>query len=520
MGKFIKLVILRTLIIYSFTLYADENFQDYQTIVSELKILEQSYPTICKVYDIGDSRGKEYAEAGKTAYDNYKHDIWAVKVSDNVAIEEDEPGFCFMAGHYANEPVGVEVTISLLKYFVENYASDSSIAEQVNSAQIWFIPLVNPDGHKVALDGGNSLWRKNICDNNRNGIFDSESDGVDLNRNYGFEWGLTGASDDFSNDTYHGTAPWSEPETKAVKAFMESREFVAGISYNSIGETVLFPYGYDHPVKTPDFRALKKLAQDIAMAIPGDNGNHYNFKAAWQESPCSGTAEDFLYGEHGVFSLRVTLGTTVFPEPEVVETICSNNLESALIMLNRTNVATLTGHITDANTGEPVEATIFIKDIDDKGEAREPYKSNKKFGRYFRLLSNGGYEITVSAPGYIPQTFSDIRIFKDKATILDVQLQPYATNSVTGNTMDLNRKTLQLVPLSSQIVGISIPVTTTTHLAIYNANGRLMEIFTVSGVNTQNRVIRWNTSQIARGMYVINVGGNGHNQVIRYMHTK
>lgn len=145
-----------------------DNIPGYRVMcrrLPDLQLLEATYPDICKLYDIGDSRGKVYYNEGKQNYVNYQHDIWALKVSDNVELDEDEPAIYYMGAHHAREPLSTEVAFYVLDHIIENYGVDPVITENVNSKEIWFIPIVNPDGQKIVLDQTDTNWRKNIRDN-------------------------------------------------------------------------------------------------------------------------------------------------------------------------------------------------------------------------------------------------------------------------------------------------------------------------------------------------------------------
>jgi len=405
---------------------------DYDEMLATLQQIEADNPDICKLYDIGDSRGKQYSDAGNSNYDDYYHEIWALKVSDNVEQEEDEPGIYYLAEHHAREPISLEVNMAVLNHIIDNYGTDPEITDNVNNTQIWFVPLVNPNGHKVVTDEIYTMWRKNICDNNENGEIDVTGyyaqDGVDPNRNYGWEWG--GASASWTSETFQGTSAFSEPETQAVKNLIDSHHFIAGISYHSYSELILYPYGYAEGIAAPDQAALEELAVDMAVTIPAQYGGNYTPQSAWELYPCTGTTDDYVYGTHGVFGFTIELATEFIPPASQVEDICNNNIEAAMILLNRANSSTLTGHITDANTLEPVEAMVFIEGIDDSGVYREPYMSNEEFGTYYRLLTDGNYTVTFSAYGYDSQTFDDV-VINDDVTTLDIALVP------SSNTIDL-----------------------------------------------------------------------------------
>jgi len=442
-----------------------DGYVDYEQMLAELQQIELDYPNTCKLYDIGESRGKQYSDAGNSNYDDYYHEIWAMKVSDNVEIEEDEPSIYYLSEHHAREPISLEVNMAVLNHIIDNYGTDPEITDNVDNTQIWFVPLVNPNGHKIVTDEIYTMWRKNICDNNGNGSINTgyyAEDGVDPNRNYSWEWG--GASTDWTSETYQGTSAFSEPETQAVEALIDNHHFVAGISYHSYSELVLYPFGYEDGVVAPDHAALEELAIDMAVTIPGQYGGNYTPMPGWDLYPCTGTTDDYTYGTHGVFSFTIELATEFIPPAGQVAGICEDNIEAAMILLDRVNGSILTGHITDADTDEPIEAMIFIDGIDDIGVYREPYMSNEEFGSYYRLLTNDTYNVTISAYGYDSQTYEDV-VIDDDVTLLDVALVPSSsTIDLSGVVTDGDTGE----PLANAVVAIQdfgVPSVTT------NANG-------------------------------------------------
>jgi hypothetical protein len=88
-------------------------------MLAELKRLEADHPEICKLYDIGDSPGKQYFATGKQEYASSNHDIWALKVSRNLAVEEDEPNIIYSGGHHAREPISLEVRFAVLNHIFD-----------------------------------------------------------------------------------------------------------------------------------------------------------------------------------------------------------------------------------------------------------------------------------------------------------------------------------------------------------------------------------------------------------------
>ncbi len=385
-------------------------YREYNDVLADLEQYEDDYPEICRLYDIGESWGKEYATAGHVYYNNFQHEIWALKVSDNPDDTEDEPAIYYMGAHHSREPISTEVCMAVLDHVLTNYGTDDEITNDVDNKEIWFIPIVNPNGVKIVLDQTDIWWRKNIRDNNNNHTFDSDyqsgtgDDGVDPNRNYGFTWGNVGSTDNPNGETYHGPNEFSEPETQAVRDLVASRHFVAGISYHSHGELVLVPYGYADNIYPPDADALMDLGVLVAENIDALGYGHYTPQYSYALYPTMGGTDDWAYGVYGIFGYTVELATEFIPSANQVPQICGDNVPGAMELLRRIDYNTITGHITDADTGQPIQAEIFIEGIDDTGEFRTPCTSDEAYGRYYRMVMPGAYNVTYSAYGYLSQT--------------------------------------------------------------------------------------------------------------------
>ena len=413
-----------------------DGYRSYNDMLAELQQIESLHPDICKLYDIGDSWGKIYYNEGNSNYEDFQHDIWALKISDNVEIEEDEPNILYDGEHHAREPISMEMVMKIIYHIVNNYGSDTQITNDVNNKQIWFVPLINPNGHKLVWDQTNYWWRKNIRDNNQNGTIYSgnttdNQDGVDPNRNYGFEWGDVGTTDEWTGETYHGPNAFSEPNIQAMRDLVCAHNFVAAISYHSYSELVLFPLGYQNNTIAPDHDALEDLAVQMANTIPSLDGGHYTPQESWQLYPCMGTSDDYYYGSRGIFAFTIELGQEFIPVSSVMNQIIQDNLTAAMILLDRVDNRVLTGHITDAVTGEPISAQIFVQGVDDTGVYVEPRLSDETFGRYYRLLLPGNYSVTYSKYGYEPLTVT-VNITDSGQTIYDPALQPVSNRFSFG----------------------------------------------------------------------------------------
>ena len=266
-------------------------YHDYGELTADLQAIEFAYPLLTKLESIGQTwEGRE---------------IWAMKISDNVDIEEpDEPELFFNGCHHAREWLTVEVCYWFIIYLVENYTSDPTATYLIENRQIWVVPMVNPDGREY--DGGAQgdepssyqNWRKNRR-NNGDGTF-----GVDLNRNYGYMWGVSGACSDTSSEVYGGPSEFSEPESQACRDFARNHSFVGSISFHSHSMLILWPWGWSFE-EPPDNEVLSTLGVEMSNNITnlaGSSSWPYTPEQACGLYPTSGGDIDWLYGELGILA--------------------------------------------------------------------------------------------------------------------------------------------------------------------------------------------------------------------------
>jgi hypothetical protein len=248
-------------------------YYTYDEMVAAIDEIHADHPGITNKVDIGTSI------QGRT--------IWAMKVSDNPLIEEGEPQTLFTSVHHAREPIGCSILIDFLNTLTDNYGVDPMITFIVENREIWVVPVVNPDGYVINEIVPDGMWRKNRRDNG-GGSF-----GVDINRNYGFQWGYDdyGSSPYPDDDDYRGTGPFSEPETHAIRDLVTGHEFVIALNYHSYGNLLLFSWGYDD-FYTPEDAIFRNLAKDFTPI------NGYTSGTSWEVSyNTNGTANDWMYGD-------------------------------------------------------------------------------------------------------------------------------------------------------------------------------------------------------------------------------
>jgi hypothetical protein len=295
-------------------------FHDYQEIVDEVFQTEADYPEIVKIYDIGDGWEKTQGIADR--------DIWAVKISDDVeAFEREEPEVFIMSNIHAREIITPEITTQLISYLTSNYGTDPRVTALVDSRQIWIVPTCNPDGLDY-VHHDDIWWRKNRRDN-EDGTF-----GVDLNRNFGYMWGYDdiGSSPYPWDETYRGTAPFSEPESQAIRDFTEAHNFVINLSYHSFGNWWLYPWGYI-PENTPDHETFVAIADSCVAYngyLPGNSASGVIY-------PTNGGTDDWFYGEqttkYKVFGFTPEVGDAFHPDTTEVEELVMENLGPNLYVI-------------------------------------------------------------------------------------------------------------------------------------------------------------------------------------------
>ncbi|WP_276479992.1 M14 family zinc carboxypeptidase [Paraflavitalea pollutisoli] len=178
-----------------------------------------------------------------------------VKISDNPGIDEAEPEAFYTGLHHAREGMSMMNLFFFMQYLVENYATDNRVRDLVDNRELFFLPCVNPDGYyynQVSQPGGGGMWRKNRRPNG------GSQYGVDLNRNYNVDWGVTGTNISTShspvNDAYVGPSAFSELETQAIRAFSATRHFKVAIDHHAYGNYYVTPYGRPalHPLTVAD----------------------------------------------------------------------------------------------------------------------------------------------------------------------------------------------------------------------------------------------------------------------------
>jgi carboxypeptidase T len=232
--------------------------------------------------------------------------MWMVKISDNPNVDESEPEVLYDALHHAREPMALMQMIYYMQYLLENYGTNAEVTYLVNNREMFFVPIVNPDGYvynETTNPGGGGMWRKNRR-NNGNGTY-----GVDINRNYGHFWAYDtiGSSPTPSSDRYCGPSAFSEPETQNMRDFCNARQFKTALNYHSFGNLLIYPWGWLPSYYTPD----SNLYFTFAQILTDENGYTAGTGNETVNYTTNGSADDWMYGE------QITKGKIMSLTPEV-----------------------------------------------------------------------------------------------------------------------------------------------------------------------------------------------------------
>lgn len=221
--------------------------------------------------------------------------------------------------------------LRLAEYLLTN--KDPKLQACMNNLQIWIIPVLNPDGYAYTGDpNGDRYWRKNRR-NNGDGTF-----GVDLNRNYGFEWGLnSGSSPNTNDETYRGPSPFSELEVAAFRDFVAVRHNPkAMLTYHTFTEQFLRPWSYT-TCDPPGKPTLEYIVQDSIARIDAVHGESYGESIGYLSS---GEATDYFWNQYRMATFTpemrpATGGLDGFsPPPSQIIRNNEENLPAALALIN------------------------------------------------------------------------------------------------------------------------------------------------------------------------------------------
>jgi carboxypeptidase T len=303
-------------------------YHTYRTLTAELDSLAAAHPHQVAVSSYGRSaQGRP---------------LLLVKISDDVRTDKPEPEVLFSCAQHAREHLTVEMCLHIVRRLAQGYGTDPAITQLVTSREIWVVPMANPDGAEYDISTSLfAMWRKN-----RQPTPENAEIGTDLNRNWGDEWACCGgSSSNPGNDTYHGTAAFSAPETAQLRDWVNSRvvrgvqQITAHIDFHSFSELVLWPYGFTASDTGPglnnsDAAAFRKLGEQMAAT------NGYTPEQSSHLYINDGSIGDWMWAQHHIWSYTMEMYPTsltqggFYPPESVIERETARNDAAVDLLLS------------------------------------------------------------------------------------------------------------------------------------------------------------------------------------------
>ncbi|MBN2564581.1 MAG: carboxypeptidase regulatory-like domain-containing protein [Candidatus Eisenbacteria bacterium] len=369
-------------------------YHSYAEITAELAAWAAAYPSITQLVSIGTSfQGRE---------------IWALKITDNPTVQEDEAEIQWIGCHHGNETISAEVCYYTAEYLLENYGADPQVTWLVNEREIWIIPILNPDGHVAGT-------RYN-------------AEGTDLNRNYACPCGC------------NASTAFSAPETQALRDFNVGMNPVTSLTFHSGAVYVNYLWDYSYAA-TPDEPMIITISNGYGArsGLPVTNG------ADWYIA--HGTCQDWCYDTRGEIDTTIEVSTSYEPPASQIDTIVNSNI-SAMLYQARMSGKGIRGMVTDGDTGEPLYATISIPEIG------KDVHSDPDVGDYHRMVESGTYTVVCNVPGFPTQTVYNVSASLDTFTVVNFQFE-VDRGTISGYVTDTHSNPIAATVQLSDMGGYS-----------------------------------------------------------------
>lgn len=296
----------------------------YDDILEELDSMFMLFPNLIT----------SKASAHPTLLTHQGNQIHYVKISDNPTVNEvNEPDVLYTALHHGNEPMSMMNQIYYMWYLLENYGSDPDITALVDRTEMYFIPVVNPDGYRrnetnPATANGGGMHRKNGHDWNGDGVLNYALEGVDINRNYDYKWASVpgGSSSDPDHDRFQGAAAFSEPESQIIKYFTENHDFITAFNCHSNGNTIVRPFG-DETQTNPDETLYEEMCEHMCW-----HNSYYYGTTPEIYYATDGEAGDWMYDTEDVMSFTPEVSIEKWPDTSSIVIDCKKMMRPNLML--------------------------------------------------------------------------------------------------------------------------------------------------------------------------------------------
>lgn len=343
-----------------------DTYPTYSAYVAMMNGFASSYPNLCQIINVGTTVN------GRA--------ILVAKISDNVASEEKEPEVLLTSTIHGDETTGWILMLRLIDTLLSQYGTDPRLANIVNSMELYIGPNTNPDGTYYGGDNTVASARR------------YNANGIDLNRNY----------PDYDGSLNEGAI---QPETQALMDFANAHSFVFGINYHGGAEVVNYPWDYTYTLHPDDawFISSSLVYASNAQAngpsgyFTSVSSNGITNGADWYV--IAGGRQDWMNYTRNGREVTIECSNTKMPAASTMPNYWNYNYEAMLSYLELA-LNGIHGTVVDAY-GNPLSATINISGYDNTYSIVETDASH---GDFYRYLQPGTYTLTVTTPGYDPQT--------------------------------------------------------------------------------------------------------------------
>jgi len=341
------------------------DYPTYQEITNSLKAIVAKYPKIAKLISVGKSvEGRE---------------LWMVKISDNVNVDEVEPEFKYISSMHGDEITGRELTQFLIADILNSYGTDADITEMVDNTEIFIMPSMNPDG---------SQRRQR-----------ANANGYDLNRNFPE---YTRNDENNSNNR--------QPETIALMKLQAKRNFA--LSANFHGGAVVVNYPWDATYTKHPF---DQLVKDLSLKYAGLNSEMRTSRefddgvtngAQWYV--LRGGMQDWSYAYHNDLQVTIELSDRKWPRYREIPGFYKRNKESMLAYIKSVHQGAGI-KVADRNATGKVSIIKIYSD----GAARPLGTYGFQNGEFFKVLESGKYQFNVLVDGESKVTNVTVSVSED-----------------------------------------------------------------------------------------------------------
>lgn len=446
-------------------------YAQYDSIMHKLAY---EHPFICRVDTIG------HSVEGRL--------ILALKISDNVNQDEDEPEVFYTSNMHGDELQGMVLMLRLAEHLLVNAENSGQEQALVDSLEIWINPLANPDG---TYHGGDTITYPTRAN----------ASGTDLNRN-------------FPDPLNPSIVP--DVENVEMINFMRSRNFVLSANFHGGFEVVNFPWDRWLSRVPADSLWFYNISRRYADMVHNHSEETYMDSyndgvvrgAVWYR--IEGGRQDFVTYELQGREVTVELDNTKQTPAAQLPLLWEYNYRSFLDYLENAFYG-IHGRVVDNITGEPVRAKIFI-DGHDKDSSH--VYSDPETGSFLRMLSPGTWNLTITAGDYARAHEPGITLEEGLQRYITVRLVSMADSMTGGDDIRV-----WPVPAGDKLYISTGPVAQgRVDISIYNKQG--MELRKFIKVHRGEESIELDIRGLSPGYYIISLhdasGSRHHRNFISY----